>query len=204
MDSIFKVPTPENLIELGYLTKDKIREHPLRYTNLQTVLKVYAINTCQSFSLYVYKKVNIPTEFFLTDCGLEYLYDFFRSKDLAYCRATFNYLFTHATEYNVKHPEEFSYFDNFRGTKGIKTRAGSKQPALIVRKVGNAERKYNFNSIAEARDQLKIWLTVYPIEQFTLYRIRTNKNGYKFKDKLKLIIEPKYNLKEYNESRKVQ
>ena len=204
MDNIFKLPVPEHLVELGYLTKEKIRDHPLKYTNLQSVLKIYAINTHIPFKMSIYGNKNVSTEYYLTDCGLEYVYSFFRDKTLKYVRSIFNYLFTNATEYNVKHPEEFSYFDNFRGTKGIKTKAGSKQPALVVHKVGNAERKYRFESIADARDQLKIWFTLYPIEDFTLYRIRTDKRGYEYKEKIKLIVERKYNLKEYNESRRAE
>ena len=49
---------------------------------------------------------------------------------------------------------------------------------------------YPFDSIKEARDALRIWLTQYPIEEFKLYRIREQK-GTTFKEEIPLIIERK-------------
>jgi len=187
MDNRILPVSEVSLEQLGILTKDTIRRYPLRYTNLQAVMKMYAVNTNQPFTMSIYGKKGVSTEYYLTDYGLEYVYDFFKGKDLTYAKALFNYLFTHSKEDTLDHLDTYSFFDNFRGTRGTKSRRGSKQPALIIRTVGRAEKRYEFNSIAEARDQLRLWVALYPIEQFTLYRIKTDKKGYKYKERIKLF-----------------
>ena len=85
-------------------------------------------------------------------------------------------------------PETYPNFSNFRGTDGRNYEAGTKQAALIIRTVGRCQRKYPFDTIKDARDTLRIWLTQYPIEQFKLYRVRTQK-GCTFKEEIPLIID---------------
>lgn len=168
----------------GLLTEDKIRKYPLTLSNLHVILKMYAT---ENFEPYTYKlEKGIPTTYYLTDEGLEWFYEFFRNHSFKYCRTLFSQLLIHADEDFV--PETYSYFSNFRGTDGIRTAAGTKQKALIIRTVGRCQRKYEFNSIKEARDTLRIWLTLYPIEEFKLYRLRTQKNC-TFKEEIPLIID---------------
>lgn len=128
------------------------------------------------------------TEYYLTDTGLEMVYDFFRTHTFTYCRSIFSNLCVRATEETLKHPETYAYLNNFRGVSGKKREPGTKQRALIIRKVKRCERRYEFDSIKEARQHLTIWLTMYPIEEFTLYRIRTQK-GTTFKEKIPLVTE---------------
>ena len=194
--------TEQTLLDLGILTKEKIRKYPLKYTNLQAILKVYAINNNIPFRLYIYKCAGIATEYYLTDYGLEYIYSFFRSKSLDYVRSIFGFLFTYGTEENLKHPETYSFFNNFRGTTGVRNKLGSKTPAMVVHTVNKAKRIYNFNSIAEARAQLKIWFTQYPVDQFEIYRLRFDKHGCKYKEKIKLIVTQNTNLNNYNMQRR--
>ena len=176
----------EKLLDLNILTEEKLYEYPLRLTNLNTVIKIYAINNNLPYRLKIRNCKGIATKYYLTDKGLQYVYNFFKSKSLDYVRHIFIYLFTHATEDDLKHLETYSYFENFRGTKGVKDTV-SKEPAVVIRKVGRVERVYKFNSIREARLQLNTWLTLYPIEQFKLYRIRTDSRGYKYKSKMDIL-----------------
>lgn len=128
------------------------------------------------------------TEYYLTDEGLEMFYTFFKTHSFQYCRSLFSNLLVRATEKTLLHPEDYAYFNNFRGTSGRNTELGTKQKAMITRKVKRSTRVYHFDSIKEARQTLNIWLTLYPIEEFTLYRVRTQK-GTTFKEKIPLIVD---------------
>jgi len=128
------------------------------------------------------------TEYYLTEKGLNIFYEFFKTHSFNYCRSLFSNLLVRATPDHLKNPSTYPYFNNFRGTSGKKRDPGTKQRALIIRKVKRCERRYEFDSIKEARQHLTIWLTMYPIEEFTLYRIRTQK-GTTFKEKIPLIVE---------------
>ena len=173
----------------GVLTKDPIRKYPLSLANLQVILKIYAVNNRQPFTYSISKTKGQFTEYYLTDEGLEYFYEFFNSHSLAYCRSTFSNFFTQYKEDVMPDPRTYHMFNNFRGVSGKKQEAGTKQRALIVRKVKRCERKYEFDSIKQARQQLNLWLTLYPIEEFTLYRVREQK-GYTVREKIPLIVTP--------------
>ena len=170
----------------GILTEETIRKYPLSLSNLHVVLKIYAINTFQPYTYKLEKGVN--TTYYLTDKGLEMFYNFFKEHSYNYCRSLFSHLLIRAKEgFN---PAEYKDFSNFRGTDGIRAVAGTKQPALVIRTVGRCKRQYPFDSIKEARDTLRLWLTKYPIEEFKLYRVRTQK-GSTFKEEIPLIAERK-------------
>lgn len=173
----------------GILTEDKIRKFPLTLSNLHVVLKIYAI---QNYMPYTYKlEKGVNTTYYLTDKGLEWFYEFFRKHSFSHCRSLFSQLLINASE--GFEPSTYPYFSNFRGTDGIHNVAGTKQKALIIRTVKRCERKYYFDSIKEARDTLRIWLTQYPIEEFKLYRVREQK-GTTFKEEIPLVIERKPRL----------
>lgn len=170
----------------GILTEELIRKFPLTLSNLHVVLKMYAV---ENHIPYTYKlEKGIPTTYYLTDKGLEYFYNFFKTHTFKYCRSLFSQLLIHAQE--GFDPESYPYFSNFRGTDGIHNVAGTKQKAMIIRTVKRCQRKFYFDSIKDARDTLRIWLTQYPIEEFKLYRIREQK-GTTFKEEIPLIIERK-------------
>ena len=171
----------------GLLTEDSIRKFPLTYSNLQVVLKIYAVKQHEPFT-YTLEKGKAST-YYLTDEGLEWFYEFFKAHSFTYCRSLFSHLLIHAEE--GFDPASYSYFSNFRGTDGIHAVAGTKQKALLIHKVKRCERKYSFDTIKEAREALRIYLTRYPIEDFKLYRVREQK-GYTFKEEIPLIIERKY------------
>lgn len=170
----------------GILTEEPIRKYPLTLSNLHVVLKIYATNT---FQHYTYKlEKGKATTYYLTDKGLDMFYSFFKTHSFTYCRSLFSQLLIRAEEGFI--PEDHKDFSNFRGTDGLRAEAGTKQKALIIRTVGRCKRQFPFDSIKEARDTLRIWLTKYPIEEFKLYRVREQK-GTTFKEEIPLIIERK-------------
>ena len=126
------------------------------------------------------------TSYYLTDLGLQWFLHFFEVHSFTYCRSQFSFLLRSVKE------EEFTtdhvVFNNFKGLSGKKTIPGTKQRALIIRKVKRCERRYEFDSIKEAREQLQLWLSYFPIEEFTLYRLRTQ-NGHTFKEKIPLLVD---------------
>lgn len=174
------------LVEEGLLTEEPIRKYPLTLSNLHVVLKIYAI---EHFKPYSYKlDKGIATTYYLTDKGLTWFYNWFKGRDLSYCRSLFSHLLIYANEHTLDHMETFTVLSNFRGTEGIHAVAGTKQKAKIIRTVKRCKREYDFDSIKEARDTLRIWLTQYPIEEFKLYRVRTQK-GITFKEEIPLVVE---------------
>lgn len=177
------------LITQGILTTEKIRKYPLLLSNLHVVLKMHAIECYQPYEYKLEKGIETP--YYLTDKGLEWFYNFFRNHSFQYLRSLFSQLLIYATPETLEHIEDYPYLSNFRGTDGYHTPAGSKQKAMIIRKVKRCERVYNFDSLKEARDTLRIWLTQYPIEEFTLYRVRTVEGKGTFKEKVPLIVERK-------------
>lgn len=177
----------DTLINEGILTKEKIRKYPLKLTNLQVVLKIYAVETYQPFTFYIRNMKGVSTEYYLTDKGLQWVYDFFKDKTLDYVRSLFSQLFVRATQDTLQHIDTYPYFNNFRGTMGVYGQRGTKQRALVIRKVGRTERRYEFDTINDARDQLRYWVTLYPIEEFTLYRLRVTEKKGTFKEKIPLF-----------------
>ena len=174
----------------GLLTEEPIRKFPLTLSNLNVVLKIYAIEHFLPFTVKL--EQGVATTYYLTDEGLEYVYDFFRNRSLSYIRSLFSWLFVYADEQTLEHIEDYSVLSTFRGTEGIHPKAGSKQKALIIRTVKRCKREYHFDSIREAREALRIYLAHYPIEEFKLYRIRI-REGYTCKEEIPLIVERNVN-----------
>lgn len=129
------------------------------------------------------------TDCYMTDDGLNWFYNFLRSKSLPFLRETFPSTFSRLSK-DIKHVDFETYdgLNNFRGTKGITRKVGTLQRALIERRVKRCVRKYEFDTIAEARRQLMLWLRYYPAEEFTLYRVRVQR-GYTVKEKIPLVVD---------------
>ena len=195
MDSLNVLPVNEQtLLDLGIITKEKLYKYPLKATNLQVLLKVYATLTYQPFDYYtkVIGLKGVATEYYTTPEGIQWLYNFFSNKTLKFARVLCSNLFVRAKEETLKHLDTYPYFNNFRGTSGVQAIQGSKTPALIIRTVGKRQYRYEFKSIYEARQMLNYWLLSNPIEQFAIYRIKT-KDGYTFKEQIKTLVERKPN-----------
>lgn len=181
--------------ELGILTDDSIRKYPLRAANLAMVLKAYATDTNQPYTLNNQRYSEVFSDFalYLTEGGLEWLFDFFTRHSLSFLKSTFQFLFTNATQFEVDHPETYAGFNNLRGTVGDRPKAGTKQGAILVRTCGNLKKTYTFDSILEAREEFFNISRYYPVEEFTLYRVRKllkkGKTTY-YKEQIPLILPP--------------
>jgi len=175
-------------VTAGVLTKEKIRKYPLRSANLAIVLKAYAVVTYSPYTLSNDYDLLEDHKLYLTDDGLVWLIEVFKTHSLTYLKSTFRFVFSNA---NFKDISDINYigYNNFRGITGDKLKAGSKQPAVIVHK----NKEYKFDTLHEARKEILMMSRFYPIDEFTLYRIRKNtKNGktYHYRNKVRTILPP--------------
>lgn len=187
----------DRCLEYGILTEEKIRKYPLRPANLQVVLKALANALYLPYEINVHRTEDIPEgEYYLTEGGFDWLILVFQSKSLEYNRVGYQFVFSKATESDMKDLRNYEGMQNFKGVRGIKPKAGSKQSAVLVRRFGPRgalKKEFPFDTLHEARDAIFELLKYYPAEEFTLYRIRKQtKKGkvYYFRDKLPLVVEP--------------
>lgn len=181
--------------ELGILTDEPIRKFPLRSANLAIVLKAYAITAHLPYGIDN-RSFHILDDYklYLTDDGLEWLIQTFKQFSFPYLRSTFQFVFSGATKDDIDNVNYFGY-GNFRGITGEKPKAGTKQKAILVRsygKNGKIKKEFPFDTIREARQAVLELTRFYPMEQFKLFRIRTQKkNGkeYTFRSEIPLILE---------------
>lgn len=138
------------------------------------VAKVYAMHIHQS---YDYHHLNIPqnknTDYYMTDEGIDWFFTVLESKPFDLLRGLFSIRFT-----NIKEGDDLRTapgFGNIKGISGVVPKAGSKQKAMLIHKVKRCERKYYFDSLVEAREEVKRLLKYYPPEEFKLYRICEDK-----------------------------
>ena len=164
-------------VDLGILSLSPYREYPLRPLNLAVVLKAYALTSALPYDFNHMKLQEIEHHvYYLTDAGLEWLYRTLGSWSLNFLRSNFSQIFAKATEDDLKSLDKYQGLANFRGTVGIRPKAGSKQSAVIVHRQGNRIRKYNFNALRDAREELVRLSRFYPISEFKLYR-RSNQGA---------------------------
>lgn len=100
----------------------------------------------------------------------------------------FKFVFSNATEEDI---DKVTYqgYNNFRGITGDKPKAGTKQKAVLVHK----DKEYTFETLREARKEVLMLSRFYPIDEFTLYRVRKlTKKGKPtyYREKVKIILEP--------------
>jgi len=172
-----------NCKDIGILTEKKIRKYPLRDANLIMVLKAYAIATHKPFTIHSTNfDIVADHELYLTGGGLLWLFDFFENHSFEYLKSIFSFIFTNAEEKDVTDFKNYKGYQNFKGLTGVRPKAGTKQGAVLVRTYGPVTSpqtvEYNFDTLAEARKEVVSITRFFPIEEFTLYRIRKmNKNG---------------------------
>ena len=187
-------------VELGILCVTPFRKYPLRPFNLAVVLKVYALSSRLPYSINHTRLKEIDHHlYYLTDAGLEWLYQSFSQWSLDFLRSTFASLFAKATPDDLKNLSGFSGLANFRGETGVRPKAGSKQGAMLVRVDGKRKQTFKFDTLHEARAEFLSLSRFYPIDQFKLYRL-SKKGSYK---EVQLILQPSKrglgnNLKGYN------
>ena len=166
-----------------------MRKYPLREYNLRVICKCYAM----FFNIpYLFDANDVGGQFtdcYMTDYGLNWFYNFLRSKTIPFLKSVLPHLFSRipADTTHLDY-ETCSVFNNFRGTVGVKRRAGTLQRAMVERRVKRCTRKYEFDSIAEARKQLMLWLRYYPADEFTLYRVREQR-GYTVREQIPLVVD---------------
>lgn len=162
-------------VALGILTDKSPRKYPLRAANLALVLKAYAIAMHLPYTInnQRYDLMEGYT-YYLTEGGYEWLMNFFQQYSLPYLRSTFHFLFANATKVDIDNPEQYQAYNNFRGTVGERPKAGTKQKAVLVRTYKNMKKEYHFDTIAEARQELLMLTRYFPLNEFTLYRVRKN------------------------------
>jgi len=187
----------EKCKEIGILTEDKIRKYPLRDANLVFVLKAFAIDTNRPFTIHS-TNFDIVTdhELYLTDGGLAWLFDFFGTHSYQYLKSVFSFVFTQASEKDITDFENYQGYSNFKGLTGVRPKAGTKQRAVLVHTFGPVNNKqtveYKFNNLNDARTEVLMLTRYYPIEEFTLYRIRKlTKRGkvYYYRNEIPLFLE---------------
>lgn len=175
----------DECVDLGILTYKKVRKYPLRSANLFMVLKAHAIETHQPYTVDATKKTD--EKLYLTDAGLTWLYHVFTQRDLTFLRSVFQFVFSKATEYDLKHIDKYEGMKNFKGLSGERPKAGTKQKALLIRTRKKVKQEFHFDNIREARQEILHLTRFYPADEFKLYRIRTTKRG-TFKEEIPLII----------------
>lgn len=178
----------DQCIRIGLLTYNKIRKYPLRPGNLAVVIKVYALHIKQAFeinnqNISLYGNYNL----YLTDIGLEWIINQFKSYTFYFLRSTFPHVFANLK--NIKDIETYLGLNNFKGKVGENHKVGTKNKAVLVRTFGVNKIEYMFDTLVEARKEVLSLSRYYPLEQFTLYYLFKNKKGVYYKQKAPLIME---------------
>lgn len=185
----------DRCLALGVLTKESLRKYPLRSSSLALVLKAYANAARRPYTIDN-QRYDLLDEYqmYLTDAGIEWLFDAFQQHSLNFLRSVYQHVFVKATEEDLKDLYHYEGCQNFLGVTGDKPKAGTKQRALIVRSYGKnnkIKKEFEFDTLREARVELMNLLRFYPLEQFELYRIRklTKKGKVTYyKEKVPIIV----------------
>jgi hypothetical protein len=151
------------------------------------VLKAYAVETHVPYTISNDYNVLEDHELYLTDGGLDWLLSVFTKHSLAFLRSTFQFVFSQATEDDIDNIK-YTGYNNFRGITGNKPKAGTKQRAVLVHK----RKEYLFDTLREARHEVLLLSRFYPIDEFTLYRIRKNTKKdktYYYRDKVPILLK---------------
>jgi hypothetical protein len=186
----------QRCIDIGVLTAEAIHKYPLRSANIAVVLKLYAHMTHQPYTIDN-QRFDILDEYkvYMTDGGLVWLRESFKTLSLGFLKKTFTHLFANVTTIEHMNKQLEPFLANFKGLKGVQPKAGSKQAAVIIRSYGKNNRiqkEFNYPELRLAREALLDMTRFYPLEQFKLYRIRklTKKGKVTYyKEEVPIILE---------------
>jgi len=156
------------------------------------VLKLYATSSRQPYTITNAYEVLDRYTYYLTEGGFDWLLYTFDKHSLAFLRSNFHGIFVRATKEDILDPQ-YQGYANFRGDKGDRPKAGTKQKAILIHQRGRAEKEYKFDTLKEARETVNELARFYPLEEFTLYRIRKlTKKGKAtyYKEKVRLVLPP--------------
>jgi hypothetical protein len=183
--------TPKYVAEclrVGILTEEKIREYPLRPANLAMLLKLYAIETQKPYGIDVLRFSELDRYvLYMTDDGLEWMIRSLKNHSIEFLQRTLQFMFL-----GIDSVDELP-LTNFKGEKGIKPKAGTRQAAVLVRHHKRARREFHFETLREARAELLKLTRFYPIDEFKLYRVRKDTRGGKttyYREEVRTVLPP--------------
>lgn len=188
------------LLEANILTEDKIRKFPLRESSLRMTLKLYAVMNHIPYKLDIKglaRKNHLTdngdiSKYYLTDYGLEWLYQSFESLPQDYVRKVFGKQFTNIPKSEVIDYRTTYTLNNFRGVTGITAHNGTAQPAFLIITLPTRTLRFDYDNIALARQGVLHLSTQYPLESMTLYRWKrcvSRGKEYRVKEKIPLIVK---------------
>ena len=180
-------PSEFALLETGILTKDKIRKYPLSQLYVNKLIKIYALNTRQYY-IFKYKVgTEVETDLYITDKGLDMYYTFCETHNPEFVRKTI-YMRMY-TDDDLKNIRNLDTEGNRRMQGLLRTPGASKSPSggLIIIHRGNTTQQKEFKSFTDARNMIKLLLTMYVPESLELYRIRHSKTKGSWKVKAPVI-----------------
>lgn len=166
------------LIEVGYLTKEKVAQHSLRPYPINVIIKCYALSTYRPYDFPPsdYSAMHKYEESFLylTEKGKDWFFDYLDSKPYAFLHKVFSRVFR-----SVKKPipdgESFRNYirlQNYNGTAGENDTVYHREVRVTrTWKQGNVIREdiTYFSSLPEARHYIFVMSCSYPIGQFKLH-----------------------------------
>lgn len=173
-------------LNIGILTKEKIKKYKLKPGSLVVILKVYALYNKIPFeySSHTFKEYQ-NYSFFLTDQGYIWLINEFKKYTLLFLRSKFSHIFLRLNDLNKL--ESYNGLNNFKGISGVNYKAGTISGAILLHKQGVHVSETSFKTLAEARKEVISLTRFYPVENFTLYLIANHKDVY-YKQKVPLIL----------------
>lgn len=178
----------EALIDLGYLTKDKIRAYPLSKYSYHVILKLYALQYYKSydFTKYNFSLVDDPDDYYVTDKGLTWVGQYMDSDSKLKLKLFGSYFMYNRLNLGFKMNPAFN---NIKGISG-KPVSRYTNKALLILTVGRRKSQMVFDNVPDARKKLTELLRYYTPEQFVLWSLRTRNNGrtYEKYKKLKIIL----------------
>ena len=168
----------DELIEVGYLTKEKVAKHSLRQYSINIIIKCYALSTYRPYdfqpadnsSMHKYEESFL----YLTDKGKDWFFGYLDSRPYDFLHKVFSRVF-----WDRKRPipegESFrncAFLRNYAGTSGDNDVLYHREVRVTrTWKQGNVVREdiTYFSSIPEARHYIFVMSCSYPIGQFKLH-----------------------------------
>jgi hypothetical protein len=165
-------------IQLGILTSDPVTTHHITATHLSYVVKAYAIESHLPFEadadlLEAFKLERL----YITAEGWEWLFTFFQTKAFHYLQLHFKSVFNLMKAEDVSDRNAIGY-GAFLGRKRVFNKSGTGQRACVTHQKGNFKKRYEYDTLREAREAIFMLSRFYPISDFKLYRYAKTHNGY--------------------------
>lgn len=162
----------DKCISTGILTKGKIRKYPLRPGNIAVVLKAYALKVRMPFVIETQNLKELePYKLYLTKEGLSWLINEFKQYTPVFLRTAFQFVFSNASAKDFEDIENYINLNNFKGLSGSNYKVGTTHPAVLVRTNGKLKVETEYDTLAEARQDVLHLTRFYPADQFKLYRL---------------------------------